>query len=259
MKSNLSWTAKELRGDIDSNSKAETVEKKNRWHKLFESPRWILMNPAEEVINFYFDYLHNPSLQVLNRRKLDVKKIHDLGCGGGGHVAYFAELGYDVTGSDISSNALEFAQKELDVRGLKAQLVHSPMTKLPFKDGEFDATLSRAVIYHASLQDLKKIIFEIARTTKSGGLFFATFVSERSSEWKVGEEVLEDTSYIPTEGAEIGMIHTYLSPSEIGALVEPFFIIEELYLHEHPPLISDAPGANQDYFSSEYVLIATRR
>lgn len=257
-KKNNIWTDDEIEGKIKYDNNTKKIEQKNTWHKLLESPKWILMNPAEEVIQFYDKYLGNPTRQYRARNPHTMKKIHDLGCGGGRHVYYFAELGFDVTGSDISTNAIEFTRKELKRREQKANLVLCPMTEFPFKDSAFDVTISRATIFHASLQNLKKSIHEIARTTKPGGLFFATFVSERSSEWKVGKEVVKDMTYIPTKGPEKGLIHTYLSVANLAALIEPFFCIEEIYLNEHPPLIK-APNAMEEYFSSEYVVIGVRR
>lgn len=258
-KKNSIWTTEEMNGEINYHKDITNIVEKNAWHKLFESPKWILMNPADEIVQFYFKYIDSPSRQLKARDSLRIKKIHDLGCGGGRHIFYFAELGFNVTGSDLSTNAIEFARKELEARQLEAELVVCPMTDLPFKDNEFDVTISRATIFHATLQDLKKTVYEMARTTKQGGLFLATFVSERSSEWKKGKEVLKDISYIPTEGPEKGLIHTYLTTANVAALIEPFFTIEEIYLNEHPPLLKNAPGAMDQYFSSEYVVIGRRR
>jgi|GEM_PF-2497535 len=255
------WTATELAGDINYDHDISNIIENNAWHRLFESPRWILMNPADEVVNFFTKYIENPNKQLKARTSLSDYKVHDLGCGGGRHLFYFAELGFDVTGSDLSENAINFARAELARRELDVRLTLCPMTKLPFADGEFDVTVSRAVINHATLQDMKKVIYEVARTTKPGGLFFVTFSSERASDWKKGIEVLEGITYIPVEGPEKGLVHTFLSATNATALLEPFFRIEEIYLYEHPPLVKNAPGATDpnQYFGSEYVVIGVRR
>ncbi|QJW56926.1 Ubiquinone biosynthesis O-methyltransferase [Serratia plymuthica] len=255
------WSQEELAGEIVYNHDLATIIKNNAWHGLFESPKWILMNPADEVIDFYHKYIVNPSLALRQRFSLPGNKLHDLGCGGGRHLFYFNERGFDVTGSDLSENAIAFTQAELVRRHQKAELVLCPMTELPFENDTFDITISRAVINHASLQDVKKTIFEVARTTKKGGLFFVTFSSERASDWKKGTEVEEDVSYIPESGPEKGLIHTFLNAANTAALLEPFFRIEEIYLYEHPSWVTDAPGASDpnEYFGSEYVAICVRR
>jgi 2-polyprenyl-3-methyl-5-hydroxy-6-metoxy-1,4-benzoquinol methylase len=253
------WTDAEIRGDIEYGRDVSSVAEKNAWHHLFESPKWILLNPADEVLRFFRKYVEHPERQIAQRTSLSKYNIHDLGCGGGRHVFYFSELGFDVTGSDLSDNALEYTRAELKRRGLEARLVKCPMTDLPFENGEFDITISRAVINHSTLQDLKRIVYEVARTTKPGGLFFSTFSSERASDWKKGIEVLKDITYIPTEGPEQGLVHTYLNATNLAALLEPFFRIEEVYLYEHPPWVKDAPNASPGYFGSEYVAIGVRR
>jgi ubiquinone/menaquinone biosynthesis C-methylase UbiE len=135
------------------------------------------------------------------------------------------------------------------------------MTELPFADETFDVTVSRAVINHATVQGVKKAIYEVARTTKRGGLFFVTFSSERASDWRKGHEVVTGVTYVPTEGPEAGLVHTFVSATNAAALLEPFFRIEELYLSEHAPLMPNAPGATcrTEYFGSEYVVIGVRR
>jgi ubiquinone/menaquinone biosynthesis C-methylase UbiE len=216
--------------------------------------------PAEEVIEFYNKYLENPSKQYRSRDQIKGKKIHDFGVGGGRHLFFFTELGYDVTGTDISENAIEITQKELDRRGLKATLKLCPMTNLPFTEGEFDITISRATINHGTLQDMKRAVYEVARTTKKGGLFFLTVSSVRASDFNNGTEIVKDLTYAPNKGPENGLAHTFFKASTLAALLEPFFRIEEIYLSEHDPLLKNAPGATSkdEYFGSEYVIIGVR-
>lgn len=255
------WKESELDGNIEFNKDVETISKLNTWDDLFKDKNWILLEPAEEVVQFYEKYIAKPSKQLEGRLTPPYEKVHDLGCGGGRHVYYFAEKGHKVVGTDLSSNGLDFTRQELEKRNLNAILKICPMTKLPFENSEFDVTISRATINHATLQDMKKSVYEIARTTRKGGLLFLTLISDRSSEWKKGDTVVENLSYVPTEGPEKGLIHTFLDAANSVALVEPFFRIEELYLSEHPPMIKQGINIKQDnsYFGSEYVLIGIRK
>ncbi|SET64672.1 class I SAM-dependent methyltransferase [[Clostridium] polysaccharolyticum] len=257
---NFLWTKDEIEGKIDYNHNVEDFVKNNTWHNLFASTKWILSNPAEEIYDFYKEYMANPSRQILNRTVSNVQKIHDLGCGGGRHTYFFSELGYDVTGSDLSTNAIEYTEQELVRRNLKARLVKCPMTELPFEDGEFDVTISRAVINHSTLQEMKRVIFEVARTTKKGGIFMVTVSSDRASDFRRGTEVVKDLSYIPASGPEEGLIHTFFTGANAAALLEPFFIIDKVFLAEHPSLITaDGCTDPDEYFGSEYVIIGIRR
>lgn len=92
------------------------------------------------------------------------------------YLRFFASKHYKVTGSDLSPVGLEFTKNQMKKDNLDARLVLCPMTNLPFKNSEFDVTVSRATINHASLQDMKRSIYEAARTTRKDGLFFITFI-----------------------------------------------------------------------------------
>lgn len=258
---NIIWSDEELKGNISYNLNINDISKNNAWHKLFNSPKWFLSSPADEIIDFYQKYIANPTSAIKNRIKLTGNKIHDLGCGGGRHLFFFKEKGFEVVGSDLSQNALSYVQDEIQKRELEMDLHLCPMTELPFTNEQFDITISRAVINHATLQDMKKVIYEVARTTKKDGLFFVTFSSERASDWKKGTEVTKDLSYIPESGPEKGLVHTFLSAANTALLLEPFFRIEELYLYEHPSWITDAPGVSDpnEYFGSEYVAICVKK
>lgn len=258
---NTVWSEEEVSGTIQSDINIDEIIEKNRWHYLFESPRWILLNPADEVIDFYRKYMQSPLRAVQNRLSGNYHKIHDLGVGGGRHLFFFKELGYEVVGSDLSTNAIDFVKQEMKTRQIDARLEVCPMTDLPFEDGEFDITISRATINHANLQDMKKIIFEVARTTRKGGLFFVTVSSDRASDFRGGTEVVKDLTYIPNEGPEAGLIHTFFTATNAAALLEPYFSIQEVYLAEHPSHMPTAPGATDPskYFGSEYVIIGIRR
>lgn len=255
------WSSDEVRGDISHSQDVEAIAKKNSWHTLFESPKWILLNPADEAHYFYRKYLQNPDRQISAQLSGEYKKMHDLGVGGGRHLFFFSELGYDVVGSDLSTNATEFVDCEVEKRQISGKTVVCPMTDLPFADSEFDITISRATMNHATMQDMKKSVAEVARTTRKDGLFFLTVSSKRASDFRRGTEVVPDQTYILPDGPEAGLVHTFFGAADAAALLEPFFVVQEVFLAEHPPHMPDAPGATSkdEYFGSEYVIIGIRR
>lgn len=76
----------------------------------------------------------------------------DLGCGTGANVLYLAEHGFDATGVDFSSVAIEQARREADARGLseRATFLTGDVTR-PLQDvvGPFDL-----VVLYNVVQDL---------------------------------------------------------------------------------------------------------
>jgi SAM-dependent methyltransferase len=82
------------------------------------------------------------------------KKSVDIGCGSG-FVEMFSP---ETVGVDFSQEALKIAQKN----GIK-HLVKASAEKLPFKDNEFDISLSNGVLEHCFNQ--KKAIEEMVRVS----------------------------------------------------------------------------------------------
>ena len=254
------WTDAEIAGDIKYNDDNESIKESNAWHGLMSDPKWRLVAPANEFLTFYDRYLENPSRQLSRRFASAGNKVHDLGVGGGVHLFYLVAKGYDVSGSDLSSNAIHATKSELEKLQREARLAECPMTALPFANEEFDITISRATINHGTIQEMKKAAYEVARTTKPGGLFWVTVSSKRASDFNNGTEIVPGQSYAPIKGPEAGLTHTFMDASDVAAWLEPFFRIEEVTLSEQPPLVS-APNATDhgEYFGSEYVAVGVRK
>lgn len=87
----------------------------------------------------------------------------DLGCGGGSHALAFAELGWSVTGVDVSEEQVHLARE----RGVDAVLGHAE--QLPFEDDTFDAATSMWT--HTDIDDFPAALRELARVLRPGAPF----------------------------------------------------------------------------------------
>jgi ubiquinone/menaquinone biosynthesis C-methylase UbiE len=161
------------------------------------------------------------------------KRVLDLGCGTGRHTVYLASKGFDVYGTDISENALAITGKKLDERGLSARLSKGDMSSLGFEDGFFDAVVSTYVIHHARLSVVRKVISEVRRVLKPGGVFSLITLSDEDGWYGRGEEV-EPKTFVrngdPTEG---DVPHHYFSESELRKELKSFEIIEFFHTHSY--------------------------
>lgn len=108
-------------------------------------------------------------------RKMGLKrgmKVLDAGCGQGRHLceAFRAE-GVEVVGLDINLGDLQKAHALLSLMDVKKAknwlLVKGDVTKLPFRDGTFDAVICSEVLEH--IPDSGKAVEELVRVLKSGG------------------------------------------------------------------------------------------
>lgn len=87
----------------------------------------------------------------------------DVGCGTGAYAAGLRELGWDVTGVDISEDMLRRAAS----RGVRT--MHGDATSLPFEAASFDAAVS--MFTHTDFEDFPAGLREIARVLRPGGPF----------------------------------------------------------------------------------------
>jgi SAM-dependent methyltransferase len=100
-------------------------------------------------------------------------RLLDLCCGQGRHAVPLAQLGYAVTGLDLSRRLLDRAAAAATGRGQRVALVAADMRRLPFADASFDAVLN---LFHAFgyLEDEAEdelVLHEVARVLAPGGRF----------------------------------------------------------------------------------------
>jgi SAM-dependent methyltransferase len=87
----------------------------------------------------------------------------DVGCGTGAYAQGLAELGWRVTGVDVSEDMLRRA------RAKRVHAVRADAAELPFEDASFDAAVS--IFTHTDVDDWGKVVAEIARVLRPGAPF----------------------------------------------------------------------------------------
>lgn len=146
---------------------------KDRWEDFHEGKgvaNMALEWPDDYVVRFAKRWLNLPGIH----------KIVDMNCGAGRHTALLAELGYDVTGFDLSQAALNLARTLLDKRGVTAQLQQGSSLAMPFPDSSFDALVAWRSLHVFSLDDLPKILSEMRRVVRPGGKILFSTRSDRN-------------------------------------------------------------------------------
>jgi ubiquinone/menaquinone biosynthesis C-methylase UbiE len=92
-------------------------------------------------------------------------KILEIGCGIGSIVSELASQGHDITGTDISSQAIDYGLKKYG--DIKLQVC--PAEELQFEDHSFDIVLSFDLFEH--IAQVNKHISEVYRVLKEDGLY----------------------------------------------------------------------------------------
>ncbi|MGQ9601993.1 MAG: class I SAM-dependent methyltransferase [Candidatus Bipolaricaulia bacterium] len=191
------------------------------WDELFKREEFRERESYPRVIEF---------AKLLKER--GARRILDLGCGAGRHLVYLAKEGFEPFGIDLSPTGLEQARRWLEEEGLAAQveLKEGDMTSIPYPDRFFDGAISIHVIYHGTLDQMRKAISEIHRTLRPGGLALLTFQSKRSYRYGRGRE-LEPHTFVPDIGSDAGIPHHFSDLCELERLLSEF-VIRELRLIE---------------------------
>jgi 2-polyprenyl-6-hydroxyphenyl methylase/3-demethylubiquinone-9 3-methyltransferase len=143
--------------------------------------------------------------------------ILDVGCGGGLLAEEFARQGYGVTGIDPSESSLKTAREHAETNNLHIEYIKGSGEILPFNSGSFDVVLCCDVLEH--VQDLPKVISEVSRVLKTGGLFVydtfnRTIFSKISAIW-----ILQDWRRWAIMPPGLHVWEMFIKPGEIRSLL----------------------------------------
>lgn len=151
-----------------------------------------------------FDMSHER--EIFLRRMKPNGHILDIGCGYGKDVKIFTDLGYQVTGIDISEKLLAIARKTSP----ESQFIQTNFNNLTFVDQIFDGLWASASLLHAETKSqVPEILTEWNRVFRTGG---SAYIVVKQGE---GEEDMKDQRY---QG--VVKHYCYFQEDEIKKLVE---------------------------------------
>ncbi len=131
---------------------------------------------------------------IINRSGINPKgkTALEVGSGGGILTEEIARMGFITTGIDPADQSVITASNHAKVSGLDIKYEKGVGENLPYADASFDFVFCCDVLEH--VQDLPKVISEISRVLKPGGVFIydtlnRTFISKLVAikiwqEWK---------------------------------------------------------------------------
>lgn len=141
------------------------------------------------------------------------KRTLDVGCGGGLLAEEFARLGCAVTGIDPSGKSLEAARDHARQEGLAIEYRQGVGEQLPFPDGEFGIVYCCDTLEH--VEDLAKVIGEISRVLKPGGVFLYDTINRTLESWLVMIKVFQDWDSTSLMPPDLHDWHRFIKPAEL--------------------------------------------
>ena len=136
----------------------------DRWWQS-DSPFYLIQssfNPAR--VGYFKNKLFN-ELKVNPQGKAAL----EVGCGGGVLCEEIARMGFDVTGIDPSEHSLQIATIHSKANSLRINYEKGTGEALPYRDNSSDIVFCCDVLEH--VRDVSKVISEISRVLKPGGVF----------------------------------------------------------------------------------------
>lgn len=141
------------------------------WEKVYRESEWGKY-PGESLIRFVARNYY--------RRERNKIRMLEIGCGPGANIWYIAREGFKAYGIDGSSTAIEKAKNRLRAEGLGAKLLVSDAQNLSFPEDYFDAVVDNECLAHNSASSAAKILKEIGRVLKKGGLFYSRTFTDKT-------------------------------------------------------------------------------
>lgn len=158
--------------------------------------------------------------QLLKGRFTTDMSILDAGCGGGRNLVYFLRHGYEVYGIDQNAGAIEQVRRlasNLNPAISEGNFLVSGVEEMPFPGESFDAVISSAVLHFAADErHFNRMLDEMRRVIKPGGLFFARLASSIGIEELV--KFVGGGRYLLPDGTERFLVDEQLLTAATGRL-----------------------------------------
>ncbi|PKM94940.1 MAG: hypothetical protein CVU84_08430 [Firmicutes bacterium HGW-Firmicutes-1] len=148
---------------------------KNYWEKGYNAP-----NVDHQVFRFYGRIL-KPQFQLGG----NFEKLVDFGCGQGAAVNYFANHGFNVKGVDISNTDISIAQARFSHIADRFCVCDPCPQNNEYYGFHEDVDVITAIqsLYYFNDEDFEACMEKLWKSMKPGGVFFATMMGEKSSEF----------------------------------------------------------------------------
>ena len=144
------------------------------------------------------------------------KAVLDLGCAGGFMAEALAQRGSDVTGIDPAAEAIDAARAHARKGGLRIGYDVGVGEALPYDDASFDAVVCVDVLEHVA--DLNKVLSEVARTLRPGGLFLFDTINRNPLARLATITVAEDVLHLLPRGTHDPAM--FIKPAELRAAMQ---------------------------------------
>lgn len=199
------------------------------WTDPYISKQLLQMhiNPDNDIASRSKEKIELVSDFILQQAGKQNMRILDLGCGPGLYAEHFAKKGHAVTGIDFSKNSIKYAKQHAEENGLNIEYHHMDYLNLDYEN-EFDLVILIYMDFCALIpKDRDKVLHNINKALKPGGMFIFDVVNEKN----IDQKILKQSWNIQENGFWMDAPYMELSNGyhypEAKALVNQHIIIDE--------------------------------
>lgn len=145
------------------------------------------------------------------------KSALEVGCGGGLLCEEIARMGFDTNGIDPSEHSLRTAVIHAEASGLRINFEIGTGEALPYRDKSMDIVFCCDVLEHVS--DLAKVISEISRILKPGGIFCYDTLNRTLLSKLVAIKISQEWSRWAFAPQDLHVWKMFIKPRELKSLL----------------------------------------
>ncbi|MCL2723479.1 MAG: bifunctional 2-polyprenyl-6-hydroxyphenol methylase/3-demethylubiquinol 3-O-methyltransferase UbiG [Polyangiaceae bacterium] len=149
--------------------------------------------------------------------------VLDVGCGAGFLSNALAQRNHHVIGVDASAGSLAVARRHDSTKTVRYELADAHA--LPFAKDTFDVACAMDFLEH--VEEPARVIVEIARVLRPGGLFFFHTFNRTRLAWLIAIKGVE--WFVRNTPRDLHVLRLFLNPKSVSAMCEANgMVIKEL-------------------------------
>jgi len=185
-----------------------------------EGDKWWQSDFSLNLIKAIFNPVRvNYAQNILEPHIINSEKINalEVGCGGGILTEEIAKMGFITTGIDPSEQSLNIAIKHAKDNNLKIKYEKGSGENLPFQNNSFEVVFCCDVLEH--VRDLPKVISEISRILKKGGIFIYDTFNRTYTSKITAIKILQEWKRWAIMPPNLHVWEMFIKPDEIRSLL----------------------------------------
>jgi SAM-dependent methyltransferase len=167
-------------------------------------------------------------------RAHSVRSVLEAGCGSGRDALHYAREGFEVTGTEISENALRWTRKRAQAEGLHITLLRDDLAGTTLPPGSYDASVAIHLIHLQPAAVRQTMVNQLWRLTRDGGIVAMANYSTSEAGYTTWDSYPEPNTRIDPKGK---LIH-FFDRDDLRSLLPPdrldLLTFEEVDLAEIP-------------------------